>query len=374
MAIIALNGRLLISGKLEGIGWFAHQCFQRMVSSHPEHEFFLFVDRKPKAVFDYGENCKTMVLAPPARRTWLYDAWFDYAVPWALKRVGADVFVSPDGFASRRCPCRQLVVIHDLNFLHHPEWLPRRAARFYNKRVPEYARLADRVVTVSEFSRRDLTEQFGLDPALIEVVPNAPSSLFRPLSIEEQAHVRATQNQGRPYFIYVGSLHPRKNIDGMLEAYRRYRELTAESSGGCCELLIVGEGLFKEVRLQADGVRLLGRKSQEELARLVGAAQALIFLPHFEGFGVPVVEAFAAGTPVIASNTTSIPEVANGAAAALVSPTDHEAAARAMIQIDTDAIHAQYAIQRGLARSAQFSWARSAERFWSILAPLLDKE
>jgi glycosyltransferase involved in cell wall biosynthesis len=219
-----------------------------------------------------------------------------------------------------------------------------------------------------------LAEQFQLDPAAIDVVSNAPAALFQPLSASEQSSVRTTYNEGRPYFIYVGSLHPRKNIEGMLEAYTRYRELAAAQSLGACDLLIIGEGLFEEVRLQEDGVHLLGRKSQTDLARLVGAAQALLFLPHFEGFGVPVVEAFAAGTPVIASNTTSIPEVAGSAAAALVSPTDPEAAARAMIDIDTDLGHRQSATARGLARAAQFSWSLSAEALWSSTAALIRPE
>jgi hypothetical protein len=124
-----------------------------MVAAHPEHNFVLLRDRRLSPAFDYGPNCKQVWLLPPARRPWLYDLWFDWAVPRALRRCGAAVFVSPDGFASRRTQVPQTVVINYLKFLHRPDWLPASDARHYAARFPVYARSAAALLTVSEFSR-----------------------------------------------------------------------------------------------------------------------------------------------------------------------------------------------------------------------------
>lgn len=370
MATIALNGRLLIPGRLEGIGGFADACFRRMVAAHPEHDFVLLRDRRPSLAFDYGPNCKQVWLLPPARRPWLYDLWFDVAVPWALRRCGAAVFVSPDGFASRRTQVPQTVVIHDLNFLHRPDWLPAREARHYTARFPEYARSAAALLTVSEFSRADLAARFGLDAARIGVVPNAPGPHYRPHASDAIATVRSRLSGGRPFYLFVGSLHPRKNLDGLLAAFAAYR-----ARGGAANLVVVGEAMWADERHAVDGVHWLGRLGGEELASVMASAEALVFLPFFEGFGVPVVEAFACGTPVIASSLTAVPEVCGGAAAALIDPTAPDAAdqvAEAMFQLERDPVHRAAAVEAGLRRAADFSWDRSATLLWEAIQAQLD--
>jgi len=371
VATIALNGRLLIPGRLEGIGGFADACFRRLVAAHPEHDFVLLRDRRPSPAFDYGPHCTQQWLLPPARRPWLYDLWFDVAVPWALQRCGAAGFVSPDGFASRRTQVPQTVVIHDLNFLHRPDWLPAREARHYAARFPVYARSAAALLTVSEFSRDDLAARFGLDAARIGVVPNAPGPQFAPPTAAATAATRSRLTSGRPYYLFVGSLHPRKNLDGLLAAFAAYR-----ARGGAADLVVVGEAMWAEERRAVNGVHWVGRLAGGELAAAMGAAEALVFLPFFEGFGVPVVEAFACGTPVIASSLTAVPEVCGGAAAALIDPTASEAAdatADAMFRLERDPAHRAAAVQAGLKRAADFSWDRSAGRLWEAVQAQLER-
>ena len=191
MARIALNARLLVANKLEGIGWFTHECFSRIAANHPEHQFLLLFDRRPDSMFDYGDHVEVKHLWPPARRPMLYDWWFDYSVTRAIRRWNADVFVSTDGFLSRRTSISQLAVIHDLNFMHHPEWMPPREARYYQNRFPQFASIATRLATVSAYSQNDLVEQFGLDQQRIDVVPNAPAADYAVLDEERQAHCNA---------------------------------------------------------------------------------------------------------------------------------------------------------------------------------------
>ena len=163
MSRIALNARLLISGKLEGTGRFTHQCFKRLVEQRPNDQFILLFDRTSTEEFEYGDNVESVCLLPPARRPWLFDVWFDYSVKMKLMRWKADVFVSTDGYVSRTTNVPQLNVMHDINFEHNPDWLPARYVRHFKLRFPQYATLASKLCTVSDYSRRDIASKYGID-------------------------------------------------------------------------------------------------------------------------------------------------------------------------------------------------------------------
>ena len=371
MARIALNARLLIPGKLEGIGGFAHAIFSRWVALRPEHEFLLLFDRMPDAPVQYGGRSRSILLPPPARRPWLYDLWFDAAVPLALRAWGADAFVSPEGFLSRKTRVSQAVVMHDLNFLHRPDWLPAREAAHYRARVGDAARRARQVITVSAFSADDIAARLGVERAGIGVVPNAPAGAYRPLTPAAREAARQRWNAGRPYLTFVGSLHPRKNLPGMLAAFGAYR-----AAGGMADLLVVGDNMWGDARQPLEGVRYVGRLSTGDLAELLGGAEALLYLPFFEGFGVPAVEAFAAGVPVVASSVTAVPEVCGGAAAALVDPyaaDAPQAAAAALLRLERDATFRAERCAAGLERARAFSWDDSAERFASLIDDMISR-
>ena len=366
MTRIALNARLLIPGRLEGIGWFTDACYRRIMADHPKHEFLLLFDRTPDAAFEYGPNATSMRLLPPARRPFLYDAWFDYSVTRALRRWKADVFVSTDGMLSRRTAVPQLAVFHDLNFMHHPEWMPARETRYYRTRFPEFARIAKRLVTVSEFSKNDIVAQFGVPSDSIDVVYNAPDSIYAQ-GTAKRGGFGTHFTDGRPYFLFVGSLHPRKNLNGLLEAFGMYR-----ADRGTRELLIVGTGMWSASETPQDGVHYAGRLGRDELAQVMRGAEGLVFVPWFEGFGVPIVEAFASGVPVIVSNTTAMPEVCGGAAAALVDPANSAEIAEAMQRLEADEVLRNRAVEAGLARASDFSWDTSANQLMASIQTVLE--
>ena len=366
MARIALNARLLIADKLEGIGWFTHECYSRMIAAHPEHEFLLLFDREPARMFEYGEHAACVRVWPPARRPWLYDWWFDWSVTRSLRTWKADVFVSTDGMLSRRTSVKQLAVMHDLNFMHHPEWMPTAEGNHYRTRFPVFAQIAARIATVSEYSKDDIMKQFGMNGDAIDLVYNAPSPLYVPLTEDQKEGQRRQWSEGNPYFIFVGSLHPRKNIGGLLEAFKMYR-----LGGGQADLLVVGSSMWTEEMKSLEGVHWAGRVDRPSLAGAMGGALGLVYLPLFEGFGVPLVEAFACHVPVIASNVTSLPEVCGGAAAALVAPTDVDAAATAMLQLERDAGFLKESSERGAQRAKDFSWDHSAKALWQSIEKTL---
>jgi glycosyltransferase involved in cell wall biosynthesis len=367
---VAVNTRLLLRGKLDGIGWFTHEILSRIVRAHPEHEFHFLFDRPYDESFIFASNVHAHVVSPQARHPLLFRIWYNWMIPRKLKQIGADIFVSPDMMASLRTDCKQIVVLHDLNFEHYPQDLPAHIARYLSSQTPLFARKADSIITVSQFSKTDIVKQYDVQASKIHVVYNAAQPSYRVLSEAEKSKVRDEWTQGVPYFIFISSIHPRKNLQRLLLAYDRFRR----ESGQNVKLLAVGRRFWKNEILDstlremqfADDVIFTGHLEQEALCKALGAALSLVYVSYFEGFGVPIVEAFQSGVPVITSNVTSMPEVA-GDAAILVNPFDVNEIAQAMQCVFQDEVMRSDFVEKGLKRATQFSWEQSAKDFWKVI-------
>ncbi len=375
MTRIAVNTRLLKAGKLEGIGWFAWQSLRRIVEAHPEVQFHFLFDAPPAPDFLIHDNVTPHVVLPPARRIFLYKLWFDYLVPARMRSIRPDLFLSPDGFASLRTDVPQLPVIHDLNFEHHPEHLPPGVAHFYRSRFPRFAQRATRIATVSEYSKNDIVNLYGIHPDRIDVVYNGVNPEFRRATSDEVRATRARYTGGAPYIVYVGSIHPRKNVDGLIRAYSAFRAQSAEHM----KLVIVGAPMFNDQSTEAalrssayrDDVVFTGRLESAELAEVVAAALFMAFLPHFEGFGIPILEAFASGVPLVAANRSSLPEVC-GDAALLVDAANEAHVVDAFLRLSADELLRNHYIQRGAERVRDFSWDTTARLLWQSLEKALN--
>jgi glycosyltransferase involved in cell wall biosynthesis len=365
---IVVNTRLLLQGKLEGIGWFAHETLSRITRDHPEHQFVFLFDRPFDRRFLYAPNVQGEVMLPPTRHPLLYRLWFGQLLHRRLKALKADAFISPDGFLALRSNVPALAVVHDLNFEHHPEDLPAAYSAYYRRYFPLFARHAVRIATVSEFSRRDIASRYHVPLGHIDVVHNGVHDGFVPLTPERVQAVRQELAGGHPYFISVGSLHPRKNIARMLLAFDRM--LTDHPNP--LRLVVVGERFWWDERMRdawdqvrhKDRVVFTGRLPQERLVGAVGAAQALVFTSYFEGFGIPVAEAMRCGVPVIAAEATSLPEVA-GDAALYVDPFSVADIARAMREMHEDEALRERLSEVGLRRARRYTWDRTAEGLWA---------
>ena len=373
---IAINTRFLLPDKMEGFGWYTFEIVKRMVENHPEHDFIFFFDRPFDQRFVFGSNVTPIVLNPPARHPILFRVWFNYSVKRALKKHKADLFFSPDGYLSLKSGVPQIAVIHDLNFEHHPEDIPVCARNYLKKYFPRFAKKATHIITVSEYSKQDICTSYGIDPAKITVSWNGASDAFRPLDEDEQKLVRSTYADGKKYLLFVGALHPRKNVKRLIEAYSK---LVHADTSFPYELVIVGEALWKRADndLQMDDatkkhIHFTGHLSLEELARVMGSASIFTFVPYFEGFGIPLVESMRCGTPILSGNLTSLPEVA-GDAALYCDPMDVDNIAQQLQKLCSDESLRKQLAQRGLERSTQFSWDRSAENVWEVIDQLYQK-
>ena len=366
---IAVNTRLLLKDKLEGIGWVAYECLRRMVKSHPEVEFYFIFDRKPDERFIFADNVKPVVLFPQARHPFLYIAFFEFAVARFLRKLKPDLYLSTDGYLSLRSKTKQIAVFHDLNFEHFPQDFPKIHLWHYKKYFPKYANKADSIITVSEFSKKDICECYGINPNKIEVAYNGANEIFSPIGEDIKINIRNQYSEGKPYFMFVGSLHPRKNLARLFTAF----DLFKKKNDNDIKLVIVGNKKWwtepiknaYDAMTHKEDVIFVGRLSAEDLRFVTAAALASVYVSYFEGFGIPIVEAFKCDTPVITSNVTSMPEVAADAAL-LVDPFSVESIADAMGKILDEEVRNEL-IEKGRRRREDFSWDKAAEKWWKVI-------
>jgi glycosyltransferase involved in cell wall biosynthesis len=367
---IAVNTRLLLSNRLEGIGIFSCETLKRIVIGHPEHRFFFIFDRPYSSEFIFADNITPIKAFPPARHPFLWHLFFEYAVPKILKKVGADLFLSPDGYLSLKTPVKSVAVIHDINFEHNPEFIKPTYLGYMQRNFPKFAQRAARIATVSQFSKNDIIDVYDQNADKIDVVYNGCSDVYKALSSEEQDAVKQQYTNGCDYFLFVGSIHKRKNLGNMLRAFEQFKENTSTAT----KFVIVGSKMWRDNEIDTilanihykDEVIFMGRQQADVLSKLMGSATALLYVSMFEGFGIPILEAFHAETAVITSNVTSLPEVA-GDAALLVSPYSVEAIADAMRQLYHDKTLRNKLIEKGRQQRQHFSWEQSAALLWECL-------
>jgi len=274
----------------------------------------------------------------------------------------ADVFHFFNFVVPPKVPGKIINTVHDLVYLNFPETMEKRNYRRLNMHLKRSCQDADVVITVSETIKQELIDQMKLPKEKIRVVYNGvDQKRFRPV-------LERISGLPHDYFLYLGTLEPRKNLLGLLEGYR-----IAKPKIGDCKLVLGGakgweyQTIFEKVKeygLEEDVV-FPGYLPSEDLPKLYSGAKAFLFPSLYEGFGIPPLEAMACGVPVVTSNCSCLPEV-TGDAAVLVNPKDSEELAWAMENILTDTALRDTCVTRGLERVKQFTWEQAAEQVFSI--------
>ncbi|MBK6990437.1 MAG: glycosyltransferase family 4 protein [Chitinophagaceae bacterium] len=367
---IAINCWILRNKKLDGIGYFTVNTVANLIRQHPEIQFQILCDKKfTEDYFDFPNVTKHKIF-PALRHPILYVIYMELVLPFFLRKHKPDLMVSMDSFLSLLSGCKQIPVIYDINFEHKPEDIALKNRIYYRFFTKRFAKKAKRIATISEYSKRDIADFYKIDATLIDNVSCGINSNFSPLSKEEITAVRDKWSEGKPYFFFVGSMHPRKNIKRLIDGFNLFKERTQSDF----KLVLAGSLLWQKTDIEdsytnsqyKDDIIFTGRLSDDDLQKVLGAAYALSFVPIFEGFGLPIVEAFQSGVPVICSNVTSMPEVA-GDAALMVDPFNIDSIANGMNKLADNNDLRNELIDKGHQQKKLFSWSRTAELLWDCI-------
>jgi len=361
---IAVSARYLKEKPDGGVARFTYEVTRRIVQKNPSDEFILVFDRNYSESLLFGPNCKAIIIEPETSNPLSCYIWHEIKLPELFKEVRPDLFLSPDGIISLRCGIPQISILHDISFYHRPYDLPFFTSLYWRYFCKRFARHATRIVTVSEFCRQDISSYLKIDIEKIDVAWNGISEYFFPAGEKEKENYRTALTGGVPYFLFIGNFSPRKNIPTLIAAWHLFRQKT----GLPHKLVLAGGRLFLNRKTDRiictspwrDDIILPGLMAHQDLRLMYAAAEALVFVPWFEGFGIPAAEAMRCGTPVILSQTTSLPEI-GGNAALYVNPADPEEICNAMIRISSELGLRNSLSAAGQARSQMFNWDNTAD-------------
>jgi glycosyltransferase involved in cell wall biosynthesis len=345
-------------GRISGVGYYTYRVMLSLVEAaragHVD-EVLLFSNRPLPALAPSERVAAYEPLRFPVR-----SAWMQFLLPIVLRRTRPDVVHFTNYLAPLFPGVPYVVSVHDMSLTLLPECHTLKKRLLTSSLVPAVARGARRVLVPSESTKRDVVRLLGIDPGRIRVIPYAASGVFRPVS-SDAATVELRHGVRCPFFLYVGTLEPRKNLARTLRAFARVAPSLPEHS-----FVLAGQRGWKYQEVLAEAarpelagrVRFLDYLPEQDLPALYGAATAFVYPSLYEGFGLPVVEAMACGVPVITSRSSSLGEVA-GDAARLVDPASEAELAEALLAVASDAALRRELSARGLARAAAFSWERT---------------
>lgn len=366
---ITIDIRLLTRGGTTGIPGYTRDLVDSLINYHPKNQYTLFYNgfnRQPlPEMWRNNKNVSIIEKGVPNR---LLDLSFrTFNRPRLESYTPADLIFSPHFNLLPQTTTPRIITFHDLSFLHYPQFFSREQQLWHKlQHYADQAKNAKHIIAVSEFTKHDLVSLLDIPEEKISVVYSGINQSFRKLSPSdpELANYRLTNGLARPFFLYLGSLEPRKNIQLLVQAFSK---LKTDEQFKEYQLLIAGkpgyqsEEIKKLIALspaQAD-IRILGMISDDERVLLYNLARAFVFPSWFEGFGFPPLEAQACGVPVIGSDRTSLPEIL-GDSALLTDPWSVKKMTDHMQAIETDTKLRETIVSRGLENAKRFNWHDAA--------------
>jgi len=366
MTHIGIDARLT-HYRLGGISTYTRQLITALESLNTNQQFTAFTSRKASIPLDTTFN-QAKLWTPPHHRL------ERIALSAELIRHGLDIFHATDFIPPQFGAKKHVITIHDLTFLHYPQHKDQSAIRYYNDQIEYAVRRSDHILAVSSATKNDLMTMLNVPDKKITVQPHGVNPRFHPIQHDELEQQRKKVNLPEKYILTVGTLEPRKNIPTLLSAYEALPQAIRDNYA----LVLVGQlgWLFDETmqqikQLQERGLNIIIRSdiSDEQLPFVYNLASVFVLPSFYEGFGMPILEAMACGIPVIASNTSSLPEVI-GEAGILISPENHEELTHMIAHVLNHDEQRQHLIQAGLEHVKLFTWEKSAKIALSVYTAL----
>lgn len=370
---IAIDGRSL-TWVDSGFKTYALGVIGGLIRIDHKNEYIIYLDRHlENPTWTKGVNFHEIVL----RKGLTGFAWKQIKLPFdaMMNRRKPDIFHFLCNSPAYTCPGELVYTIHDLSFKHVPGMIPKHHALSLKIQMPIGAKLARKIITDSNSAKEDICHYFGTNPEKVAVIPGGVDEAFKPIGDQKKLDlIKKRYNLTDNFILYLGSFLPHKNLSTLLHAYRQLPDCIRESF----TLVLAGyqgwnfdvvRRLIYELSLN-DQVITPGRIPFEDLPALYSLASLFVFPSLYEGFGLPILEAMACGTPVIASNVSSIPEVV-GDAGVLASPTEVEA----WIDVITKVLLSQSEVTKmrlkGLERAKLFNWNEAARKTLAVYEELM---
>ena len=369
--IIAVDTRFWKDDDPDGFGSYLYESFYHITKDHPEHRFIFLFDRPYEKNFITGENINRVIAGPAARHPLLWQFWYNIKLPGILKKHNADLFIGTDGICSLSAKLPQCLMVNDLSFLQHPAFFKRSLLSFYKRYTPRFLKRANRIITASEFSRRTIINQYKIAGDKIDTVPFVPREMFHALDEKEKSDLKSRLTNGIEYFLYMGVVHPRKNLVNLLKAFSIFKKRQASN----WKLVLAGNftGRNKqfikslETYRYREDVILAGEVHEKELVNIVGSAYALVYPSLWEGSALAILEAMRSDVPVIVSGGSAMQEIA-GEAALYIDPLDHADIADKMMRLYKDENLRNQLVEKGRNVSRLYNLEKSAALLWQAIA------
>jgi glycosyltransferase involved in cell wall biosynthesis len=372
---VGINAQLIsLAGSYRnaGVSQYIYQLLTHLRVAPPVDRITAYVGPAARpASLALPEGVDTRRTTLPTERPAVRILWEQLLQPPLLAAQRVDLLHSPVNVLPLLLPAPAVLTVHDLSFLRFPATFSAAKRRYQAALTGFSARRARLVLTDSEHTRRDVTALLGVPAARVRTVYPGVSEQYRPQGAPAVEDFIRRRGLPERFFVHVGTLQPRKNLERLISAFARFKM----TSGLPHALMLVGgkgwlyEGLLRHARREAveRSVHFVGFATAEETPLWYAAAEAMIFPSLYEGFGFPIVEAMACGTPVLSSTASCLPEAA-GDAADLFDPFDVDGLAAAMARLANDPARRQELRQRGFVQAARFTWERTAQAVLSAYA------
>lgn len=350
-----------------GVEWYALNVIEEVKKLDVANEWFLYTNEALQ-----GALATLPAHWHEARLVWTPKyLWTQLRLSWEMWRRPSDVLFVPAHVLPLVSPEKSVVTIHDVGFHRYPELYPLKQRLYHEWTTRDIVRRCPRIVTVSEFSKREIIDCYGAKPEQITVAPLAVADSIREASPEEVSALRDRLSLPKRFMLFIGRIEEKKNVGALIEALALYRQQTHDHE---LKLVLAGREGFGIEALRAriaelglnEAVKFTGYLDEDDKSALLTAAEVYVQPSWYEGFGIPVLEAMRCGTPVIAANSSAMPEIAGEGNALFFDPASAMDLAACMVELSSNEKRQQL-IANGKTREAQFSWRKTAE----IILPLL---
>ncbi len=373
---VAVDTRFLQNEKMPALQSFAKEVVERMVKLHTEHQFIFFFDDASNGFAGFAANVSVITITPRPKNMLMYKWWYDIKLPLALKKCKADVFIALNGLCSLHTSVPQVLVIHDLAFLHqklsNTADYPR---TYYQQNTFDFIKKAAAIAVPSDFINQELRVNYKTGEKTIYTVASAAGSLFKPVDWQQKEEIKQQYAAGCEYFVFTAGLYPGSNLVNVLKAFSIFKKWQKTNM----KLVIAATLSNHEMKQDKfnsykyrDDVFFTDNLSDTVLSSVIAGSYALISLLLYEGFGMPVLQAMQCEVPAITTSNSAMSEIA-GEAALYADPAKPEEIAEQMKKIFKDEQLRNKLIEEGKQRTHLFTWDKTAALLWQLAEQAVSK-